>query len=312
MSYNTLTITPTRIGVRTDTESVMLAIVAEHLFHYKTLLVDVSTDGRATNMISKTYGVTSYKNNIGDLVRGTAASEVSATVTPFLDIVAGYPGDLDVDFQNEELEGYKDFSALRVMLKPIYNDYDFVIVVPPDNQGFALTNCIMAVKNVVITIDAKPSGITLASEFITNYLQRIYDSFENVDFDIVGILPVDFEMTGAYKGNYKKIIEAFGHGNVYYELVKRHARLKQFVNNGATLYGYYDKRMFALFADILLETIERVNCVNQNGDVDQFEYQASWYDFINDRLLPTGGRIQNYDFIEQKPKEERHYHASYL
>lgn len=312
MSYNTLTIAPTRVGVRTDAASVMVAIVAEHLFQYKTLLVDVSSDGRATNTISKTYGITSYKNNIGDLVRGTKASEVAAHVTPYLDIIADYPGDLDVDFQNKELPGYNNFSSLRKMLEPIYDDYEFVVVIPPDTQGFAFTNCIMAVRNVVIATDARPSGPTLVNDFITNYLQRIYDSFDGVDFDIVGILPIDFVVSGAYKGSYRDIIDAFGHGNVYYELIKRHSRLTKFEHTGVTLYGYYDKRMFALFADILLETIDRINYSLKHGNVDEFEFEPSWYDFVNDRLTSTGGRIQNYDFIKQEPREERNYHSDSL
>lgn len=306
MSNNTIAFTPTHVGMKTEILSVMVALAASHLFHHKVLIIDAGTNGKATNTLSKTFGRTCYAHNMGDLIDGVPVENVIESLSPYLDVIAGV-NNLNDLLKDKKLDGFDDFTILRKLFEPIYKNYDYVLIVPADRSGFASTNAIMAVDNIVLGNDSKPNANHTTMRFINNYLQRFYDNFEAATFDIIGIIPVEFYVFGVYKGAYKKMIEQFGHENVYFEVVKNHNRFEKFTATGVTLDGYHDKRMISLAADVFTETRDRINYLSEHGDVAGFSYVPTWYDFVNGRLLDLGKRVKNYDFVKQGSLPERQH-----
>lgn len=303
---NTISFTPTHMGLNVETISTLVSIAATHLFHHKVLLIDAGDNGRTTNLVSKTFGRQCYEHNIGDLLTGTPVEKVITPITDNLDFLPGM-NDFTEAVDGSQLDGFADFTILRNLISPVYNQYEFVILVPSDRAGAGLANGTMAVSNIVLSTDAKQNANHVTLDYINNYLQRLFDSYPSAQFDILGIMPTDYVMFGVYKGAYKRLIEQFDHDNVYFEIVKKHNRFMKYEAGGFTLNGYYDKRMLALAADVFLETRDRINYLSKNGDITGFNYLPSWYDFVNDRLLELGKRVKNYDFIEQKQIKEQYF-----
>jgi chromosome partitioning protein len=171
-------------GVGKTTTAVNLAAslaVAER----RTLLLDADPQGNATSGV----GIAKHEVQLSlydSLVEGRPPREVILPV-PGLDHLAVLPGTQDlvgaelqlVDRNNRE-------SALRAVLDPLLDDYDYIVVDCPPSLGLLTLNVLAASNTVLIPIQCEYYGLEGISQLL-NTVRLVQQNF-NTGLAINGVL----------------------------------------------------------------------------------------------------------------------------
>ena len=171
-------------GVGKTTTAVNLAAslaIAER----RTLLLDADPQGNATSGL----GIAKHEVQLSlydSLVEGRSPREVVLPV-PGLDHLAVLPATQDlvgaelqlVDRSNRE-------SALRAVLDPLLDDYDYIVVDCPPSLGLLTLNVLAAANTVLIPIQCEYYGLEGISQLL-NTVRLVQQNF-NTGLAISGVL----------------------------------------------------------------------------------------------------------------------------
>jgi len=171
-------------GVGKTTTAVNLAAslaIAER----RTLLLDADPQGNATSGV----GIAKHEVQLSlydSLVEGRSPREVVLPV-PGLDHLAVLPATQDlvgaelqlVDRSNRE-------SALRAVLDPLLDDYDYIVVDCPPSLGLLTLNVLAAANTVLIPIQCEYYGLEGISQLL-NTVRLVQQNF-NTGLAISGVL----------------------------------------------------------------------------------------------------------------------------
>lgn len=241
---------------------------------FKTLLVDLDPQANATSLLLKTA-----QNETNEVITFsktlmTAISEedLSSIVTPILDNLyllpsfadfTSYPLYLEKKFPNSQKDRVFYFKNL---LSKIEDQYDYIIFdVPPTLSSYTDTAMVSS-DYIVIVLQTQERSFVGAEAFI-QYTQEMYNTYkEEVDFDILGILPVLLKNTSKVD---QTILEQakreFGEENIFTNVVKNMERVKRYDMIGITnpdsdaRHDMHDKKVHALYSQITNELLERLN-----------------------------------------------------
>ena len=213
---------------------------------FKTLLVDLDPQANATSLLLKTA-----QNETNEVITFsktlmTAISEedLSSIVTPILDNLYLLPS-------------FADFTSY-----PLYLEKKF-----PNSQKDSYTDtAVVSSDYIVIVLQTQERSFVGAEAFI-QYTQEMYNTYkEEVDFDILGILPVLLKNTSKVD---QTILEQakreFGEENIFTNVVKNMERVKRYDMIGITnpdsdvRHDMHDKKVHALYSQITNELLERLN-----------------------------------------------------
>lgn len=140
-----------------------------------------------------------------------------------------YPDFLEQTFMSNE-ENYKEkrTSYFSKQLSKVKDNYDFVIVDVPPTLSIYTDSAVYAADDIIIVLQTQQDSLDGAIAFF-KYLQKIFDKYHAINFDILGILPVLLENRAGLDSQILKDAKAtFGKENVFKNIIKHMERLKRF------------------------------------------------------------------------------------
>ena len=140
-----------------------------------------------------------------------------------------YPDFLEQTFMpNEENYKEKRTSYFSKQLSKVKDNYDFVIVDVPPTLSIYTDSAVHAADDIIIVLQTQQDSLDGAIAFF-KYLQKIFDKYHAINFDILGILPVLLENRAGLDSQILKDAKAtFGKENVFKNIIKHMERLKRF------------------------------------------------------------------------------------
>ena len=140
-----------------------------------------------------------------------------------------YPDLLEQTFMpNEENYKEKRTSYFSKQLSKVKDNYDFVIVDVPPTLSIYTDSAVYAADDIIIVLQTQQDSLDGAIAFF-KYLQKIFDKYHAINFDILGILPVLLENRAGLDSQILKDAKAtFGKENVFKNIIKHMERLKRF------------------------------------------------------------------------------------
>lgn len=268
-------------GVGKTTNSVMTAYELAKKGN-KVLVCDLDPQANSTQLLSRTYALqndkelnvkqtmmVSIKNK--DLAPAIVEIMENLYLLPSHKDFVNYPDFLELMFL-PNLENYKEkrIAYFNYLLSDIEDDYDYIIFdVPPTLSVFTDT-ALYSTDYIVIVLQTQQRSLDGAEAF-WEYSQEFYNRYENVDFDIAGILPVLLKNDSGIDNQI--IVDAsdsFGEKNVFETIVRHMERLKRYDRLGISEKGYteqfdfHDTKVHKLYNDLADELIRRTSGDN-NG-----------------------------------------------
>ncbi|MCC4388275.1 ParA family protein [Limosilactobacillus reuteri] len=140
-----------------------------------------------------------------------------------------YPDFLEQTFMpNEDNYKEKRTSYFSKQLSKVKDNYDFVIVDVPPTLSIYTDSAVYAADDIIIVLQTQQDSLDGAIAFF-KYLQKIFDKYHAINFDILGILPVLLENRAGLDSQILKDAKAtFGKENVFKNIIKHMERLKRF------------------------------------------------------------------------------------
>lgn len=182
-------------GVAKTTTAVCLADALKHC-DYRVLLIDMDAQCNSTD----TYGAkVEGENTIVDVLKKDCTAKEAVQHLPIGDIIAG-----DTLLSQEEYFFYNKNSRellLSKAIKPIDEDYDFIIIDTPPNLGIYMVNSLCAADGCIIPIHADKyalQGLSLLIDTLNSLKEDI-----NENLKIYGVLLTDFDIRNSIDREFK-------------------------------------------------------------------------------------------------------------
>lgn len=263
-------------GVGKTTNSVMTAYELAKK-GYKTLVCDLDPQANATQLLSRTYNRQNKKElvikdtmmvalNNKDIKSAIVEVSDNLYLLPSDDDFTEYPDFLErMYLPTEENYVEKRVSYFSKQLEQVRRDYDFIIVdVPPTLSRFT-DSAVYAADDIIIVLQTQQQSLDGAIGFF-NYLQKTYDQFTSIDFDVLGVLPVLLEnRAGLDSQILKDAKQVFGKEAVFKNIIKHMQRLKRYGREGIadkdSKYGkgdFHDIRVHYVYGQLTDEILKRL------------------------------------------------------
>lgn len=177
-----------------------------------------------------------------------------------------YPDFLEQTFLPTE-ENYKEkrIAYFSEQLSKIKDDYDYVIVDVPPTLSIFTDSAVYAADDVIIVLQTQQDSLDGAIGFF-KYLQKTFDTYPNIDFDILGVLPVILENRAGLDAQIvKDAKKTFGNDGVFKTIIKHMERLKRYARIGIAdkdaKYGkgdFYDIKVHYVYRQLTEEILDRL------------------------------------------------------
>lgn len=229
---------------------------------YKTLLVDFDPQANLTGMISKTYHkrldptipLTTALSN-GDL------SDTVCHVNKYLDIVPTTWNLIKWPQRVEKLAIPQRYLVLKYLLKPLKNNYDYILIdVPPTYAPYSL-NAMFAADAIAIVLETQEDAYTSALKTIRT-IGDLHQKY-HMKLNLMGVILYLMINAKVDRQVAKKSIKTF-HKFLFHNRIHRQERVKGFSMNGITDNNYWDKRAIGMYDKLTNEAIKRVSEMKNN------------------------------------------------
>ncbi len=221
-------------GVGKTTTSINLAAGLAYS-NKKVLLVDFDPQGNATQGVGHRVGLndlTIYDAILGD----TDVKECIKTLAkPPLDLLPANIALAGADLELAKIEDHRE-SLLKETLKPIADQYDYIIVDCPPSLGLINTNALTAADSVLIPVQSE----YYALEGITQLLQtiRLVQKLFNPDLKIEGVLVTMYDARTNLSEEVGQEIRKHFKEKAYKTYIPRNVRLSEAPSAGLSIYDY--------------------------------------------------------------------------
>lgn len=276
-------------GVGKTTNSVMVAYQLAKM-GYKTLVCDLDPQANATQLLRRTYGLQHDGEDLKiDKTMMVALSEQdikSAIVTimdnldllPSSEDFKSYPDFLEITFMpnkekitenpsslQSEMSAVKEqrISYFAKQLEKVKDDYDVVVIDVPPTLSVFTDSAIYATDEIVIVLQTQQRSLDGAETFF-EYLQQMYNSYSDVDFDILGVLPVLLKTrSGLDDQILEDAKEDFGEDALFEQIIHHMERLKRYDRTGIadhelTKADIHDRKIHYIYSELTKEIVERL------------------------------------------------------
>jgi cellulose biosynthesis protein BcsQ len=167
--------------------------------------------------------------------RGITAEDVLLkTVTPGMDLL---PSNIDLSAAEVQLvtEVARE-SALARTLKPVVNDYDFVIIYCQPSLGLLTVNALTAAHSVIVPLECEffaLRGVALLTETIEKVRERL-----NPELELDGILATMYDARTVHgREVLARVVQAFG-PQVFHTVIGRTVRFPETTVAGEPITSY--------------------------------------------------------------------------
>ena len=241
-------------GVGKTTSAVNTAAALGNLGK-KVLLVDFDPQGNATSGVG--ISKKNVVNSIYDVIIGRCQAKDAVIDTQFknLSVIPSHISLAGAEFELVEEKNRE--SKLKETLKPITNDYDYIIIDCPPSLGLLSINALAASTGVIIPMQCEYFALEGLSQLLLTIKQ--VKKHYNPSLDITGI------MITMYNGRLNLTVQVMDELKKYYAdklfktTIVRNVKLSEAPSYGEPIL-YYDKysKGCAAYNDIAKEIIERV------------------------------------------------------
>ena len=276
-------------GVGKTTNSVMVAYQLAKM-GYKTLVCDLDPQANATQLLRRTYGLQHDGADLKiDKTMMVALSEqdIKSAIVDIMDNLdllpssedfKSYPDFLEITFMPDKEKIAENPSSLQSematvkeqrisyfakQLEKIKDYYDVVVIDVPPTLSVFTDSAIYATDEVVIVLQTQQRSLDGAETFF-EYLQQMYNSYEDVDFDILGVLPVLLKTrSGLDDQILEDAKEDFGEDALFDQIIHHMERLKRYDRTGIadhelTKADIQDRKIHYIYSELTKEIVERL------------------------------------------------------
>lgn len=286
-------------GVGKTTDTCMAALVSSLLMQFRTCVIDTDLQGNATSFLTKTFSVEEIPQTLMAALENGNLKPSIINLTENLDLIpAGYDMRLFSEFLTENFNNINDKTFyLKKLIDEIKGDYDFIFIDIPPSTDLKVDNAMVACDYLVVVQETQQFSFEGSQRLIFDYVQTLVDDFgDQVPIQIAGILPALLQQKRPmHQKLVEETIQTFGRDNVFNTIIQNHARLEWYPRLGFQFEDYHDKKMIALFADIFLELLERINLYETTGDIKNYLYQPKF--LADGKLTQLGKEIELNGFI---------------
>ena len=276
-------------GVGKTTNSVMVAYQLAKM-GYKTLVCDLDPQANATQLLRRTYGL----QHDGADLKIDKTMMVALSEQDIKSAIVNIMGNLDLLPSSEDFKSYPDFLEITFMpdkekiaenpsslqsemsavkeqrisyfakqLEKVKDYYDVVVIDVPPTLSVFTDSAIYATDEVVIVLQTQQRSLDGAETFF-EYLQQMYNSYEDVDFDILGVLPVLLKTrSGLDDQILEDAKEDFGEDALFDQIIHHMERLKRYDRTGIadhelTKADIHDRKIHYIYSELTKEIVERL------------------------------------------------------
>lgn len=276
-------------GVGKTTNSVMVAYQLAKM-GYKTLVCDLDPQANATQLLRRTYGL----QHDGADLKIDKTMMVALSEQDIKSAIVNIMGNLDLLPSSEDFKSYPDFLEITFMpdkekiaenpsslqsemsavkeqrisyfakqLEKVKDDYDVVVIDVPPTLSVFTDSAIYATDEIVIVLQTQQRSLDGAETFF-EYLQQMYNSYEDVDFDILGVLPVLLKTrSGLDDQILEDAKEDFGEDALFDQIIHHMERLKRYDRTGIadhelTKADIHDRKIHYIYSELTKEIVERL------------------------------------------------------
>ena len=276
-------------GVGKTTNSVMVAYQLAKM-GYKTLVCDLDPQANATQLLRRTYGLQHDGADLKiDKTMMVALSEqdIKSAIVNIMDNLdllpssedfKSYPDFLEITFMPDkekiaenpsslqsEMSAVKEqrISYFAKQLEKVKDDYDVVVIDVPPTLSVFTDSAIYATDEIVIVLQTQQRSLDGAETFF-EYLQQMYNSYSDVDFDILGVLPVLLKtISGLDDQILEDAKEDFGEDALFEQIIHHMERLKRYDRTGIadhelTKADIHDRKIHYIYSELTKEIVERL------------------------------------------------------
>ncbi|EGQ0541956.1 ParA family protein [Staphylococcus aureus] len=242
---------------KTSTTNGISYILSQKL-KYKTLVIDLDPQADATETL-----LLSFEGKIKNALYETfeKSLDVKDCVVKLdrnLDLL---PSDFNMIGFPQLLEdlGYNRFDGATLidkLISPIKEEYDYIIIDTPPTISDYSSNAIYACDYSLIVMQTHRRSYRAVEKFI-EYLSLFKDNYQ-LDFEIVGILPVMFKKSGKIDNavlNDAK--EKYGE-YLFSSYIYQRDRVKLWDETGITDNDYHDKKVLDMYYDITINMLQEI------------------------------------------------------
>ena len=276
-------------GVGKTTNSVMVAYQLAKM-GYKTLVCDLDPQANATQLLRRTYGL----QHDGEDLKIDKTMMVALSEQDIKSAIVNIMDNLDLLPSSEDFKSYPDFLEITFMpdkekiaenpsslqsematvkeqrisyfakqLEKIKDYYDVVVIDVPPTLSVFTDSAIYATDEIVIVLQTQQRSLDGAETFF-EYLQQMYNSYEDVDFDILGVLPVLLKTrSGLDDQILEDAKEDFGEDALFDQIIHHMERLKRYDRTGIadhelTKADIHDRKIHYIYSELTKEIVERL------------------------------------------------------
>lgn len=276
-------------GVGKTTNSVMVAYQLAKM-GYKTLVCDLDPQANATQLLRRTYGLQHDGADLKiDKTMMVALSEqdIKSAIVNIMDNLdllpssedfKSYPDFLEITFMPDKEKIAEDPSSLQSemsavkeqrisyfakQLEKVKKEYDVIVIDVPPTLSVFTDSAIYATDEVVIVLQTQQRSLDGAETFF-EYLQQMYNSYSDVDFDILGVLPVLLKTrSGLDDQILEDAKEDFGEDALFEQIIHHMERLKRYDRTGIadhelTKADIHDRKIHYIYSELTKEIVERL------------------------------------------------------
>lgn len=261
-------------GVGKTTNSVMTAYELSKK-GYKVLVCDLDPQANSTQLLSRTFKLQNKKElNIEQTMMVSIQNkDLKPAVVKIMDNLfllpsnkdfVNYPDFLELTFL-PSTENYKEkrIAYFDYLLSKIEDDYDYIIFDVPPTLSIFTDTALYSTDYIIIVLQTQQRSLDGAEAF-WEYAQEFYNKYDNVEFDIAGVLAVLLKNNSGIDNQIiSDASESFGEGNMFKTIVRHMERLKRYDRQGISEKGFtdisdfHDDKVHKLYGKLVDEIIER-------------------------------------------------------
>lgn len=186
------------------------------------------------------------------------------------------------------------------LLDTIKDDYDYIWIDVGPSTDIKVDNAMVCADYFIITQETKTYSFEGSVDIIQVYIQTLIDDFgEDFKGEVLGLLPFLLQpKRNLHESIIDQTKEIFGENFTFNAIITNQKRLEDYPEYGIEVRDYHDRRIFALFADVVKEMEERINFFETIGDIpDDYKYKPQ---YLNGNKLTAKSKALDLSQYESK------------
>ncbi|MGO3710354.1 ParA family protein [Vagococcus salmoninarum] len=262
-------------GVGKTTNSVMTAYELARK-GYKVLVCDLDPQANSTQLLRRTYSLQNKKELTIEKTMMVAIQEknIEPAIVNIMENLyllpshkdfVNFPDFLELTFM-PDTPNYKEkrIAFFNELLDTVKNQYDFIIFDVPPTLSIYTDTALYSSDYIIIVLQTQQRSLDGAEAF-WEYLQELYNRYDSINFDILGVLPVLLKNdSGIDNQIIKDSIETFGKDVIFDTIIRHMERLKRYDRRGISEKGmteqtdFHDTKVHNLYTSFTDELLNRI------------------------------------------------------